>query len=502
MNAATTILVSLCLTGKILVGRANDYNSDDLLAFLLNLHKLHCGEAAICHVTSGNGSHVEPTPAMFPRPCCVPCSCLSTCEAHRNCCPSDQRLWKASEFVTPSSLSDNATKPHRLQDAFNAFIQPQQRDGDEMRGKTARRSKRSNRRNASESLETNMKSLAEELSSTRKTTIISAINKGTYPEHISHFKSNGIDHDYENDAVSRGVETACIRPQLFYRPNTHPDSDAYKMVISCPAELQDAILLEKCMKGQNNENIADVIPVTSKLSGLTYVNKYCLFCNELEQQSTLSFEEWQIQIIDENAEYHHVPLLHPQSIRTLGYKHFFNVHFVRNNPSSMRKCNRYDIISCNQTGFWENYDETIEMVCRDGEDLPIIHTVNYNRMVFKNIACVHCNVPSGFSNGQLNCGYHYKVPIPNRRSRKTLTINYHSAGGFQTLDKEDISGSYIETSVLKVLKPGSCPKGFLAILVSVTMEIRWSVLPCVVKTVKGVPVYRTSSPNLGKLAKR
>ena len=479
MNAGMTILLTLCLTAHLLVGDAVDYDNDDLLAILLDLHKSHCGDAAMCHVT--NGSHVEPSVAMFPRPCCVPCSCLSTCDDHQYCCPSKQNLRKATDFVTPSGSENQAvltTESHRLENAFNTSTIPQRRDGRELSGRNApqsnpRKSKngnapQSNPRNSendAESFETN-RSLGENLPDTTESmqkTKMPAATVKRHHEQTSQFKTDDIDNDFENNAVIHGVETVCIRPQLFYKPNSHPDSVAYKMVVSCPAEFKDAIVVEKCRTGQDNENVADVIPITSKRSGLTYVNKYCLFCNEQEQQPTPSVDEWQIQLIDDNKYYRHRIVPHPQSLMTWVDHHFFNVHFVPKNPSSIDKCNPYDVTSCNQTGFWENYDEAIEMVCRVGEDLPITHFVNGNGLLFKNIACVHCNVPSGFNNSQLFCGY-----TPNfqeHSSRQTLTVNFHSFVGYQTSDKEDISATYIETSVLKNLKSGSCPQGFLVILV-------------------------------------
>ena len=76
MNAGMTILLFLCLIRHCLVGGTVNYDSDELLAILLDLHSLHCGEAAMCHMTNSN--HIEPTVDMWPKPCCVPCSCLST----------------------------------------------------------------------------------------------------------------------------------------------------------------------------------------------------------------------------------------------------------------------------------------------------------------------------------------------------------------------------------------------------------------------------------------
>ena len=355
--------------------------------------------------------------------------------------------------------TDITTETYQLDNMFNTSTEPQQRDGREMNGITV---SQYNNRNHSESRRLPVGKWSDATRALQKSTLPTTTTE-VYRKEISNFKSDNNDNDLEINAVISGLEIACLRPQLLYKPNAHPDSDAYEMVISCPVEFQDAMIAEKCRIGQSHENIADIIPMTSTLSGLTYVNKYCLFCNEREQQSTPSVDEWQIQIIWKRKEYFHIVFLRPQSLMSTINNHFFNVHFLPKNPTVTHKCKLYDVTSCNQTGFWENYDKTIEMICRVGEDLPVIHAVNGNRLLFKNIACVHCNVPSGFNDSHLDCGY--LVKAASTSSRQTLTVNFYSFGGVQTSDKEDISVTYIETSVLRHLKPGSCPKSSIAFLV-------------------------------------
>ena len=52
------------------------------------------------------------------------------------------------------------------------------------------------------------------------------------------------------------------------------------MVTTCPRGFKDEIMNEKCATGVLDVALRDMIPVTSKLSGLTYKNKHCLVCNE------------------------------------------------------------------------------------------------------------------------------------------------------------------------------------------------------------------------------
>ena len=282
------------------------------------------------------------------------------------------------------------------------------------------------------------------------------------PKHnnLSHFKTGNTDAEID------GTETACIRPQLFYKPNVHPDSSAYKMVISCPADFPDALKTKKCKAGQNNTNISDAIPITSKLTGLTYVNKHCLFCNE-PQVSTASCDEWQIQLDDRYTNYRHRIILYPQSLMYWASNYFFNVHFVPKTQSSVKNCITYDVSSCNQTGLWDNYNKSIESVCRHGDDLPITHSVNGNILLFKNIACVHCNAPPDFSDSRLFCAYmsSYTGYPDFQRPRQTLTLYFNGLAALPKPDIEEIPVSYIETSVLDNIPAVSCGQGLLAILV-------------------------------------
>ena len=235
------------------------------------------------------------------------------------------------------------------------------------------------------------------------------------------------------------------------------------MVISCPKDLKDTIIVEKCRAGQSNKNIADVIPITSKLTGLTYVNKYCLLCNEPAVRSKSVVNEWRIHIILHRITFFHTVFMRPQSFMNIVNNHFCNVHFAPKNLTAVHECKLYDVTSCNETGLWENYDYTIEKTCSAGETLPVIHTVDGDRLLFKNIACVLCNVLSGITtDSRLNCG----LPSDSRpRPRRTLSVNYHGFNGSQAADEEDIFVGYIETATLHYLKSDTCPDGQIKLLV-------------------------------------
>ena len=474
MHPWITILIYLCLANYRFITCAVTEDGDVLWSALLDLHSIHCGEIDMCHMTNSN--HIEPSADLFPQPCCVPCSCSATCESNQNCCPFRMRFKSISDVISTPSDTGRETvitsERNRIPNELNTPLEHLQSGSDILKRNNDKRSNQNGKRNHSETLHIakglRAKTWFDNITTVEMTTLSVITAKILYNE-ITSKKYDINDNSSDSTVDYPGVQIACIRPQLFYRLNVHPDSDAYEMVTSCPAEFKDTIIVEKCRAGQSNENIADVIPMTSKLSGLSYVNKYCLFCNEHVQHSK-SVDEWQINIVRQRTTYSHLILHHPQFLITFLSNHFCNVHFVPKNLTALRKCKLYDVISCNKTGLWENYDYTTEKVCNAGEYLPVIHTVNGDTLLFKNIACVLCNIHSGITNvSRLNCLDSFSKP----RSRRILSVNYQSFGGFPASDKEDLSVTYIETASLRDFRSETCPDDSILLLVSFLTNARY-----------------------------
>ena len=441
MHVRTILLLCLCLNEQFEIGRLSDnaQSDNDLLSRLLDLHVQHCGNDVMCHDT--NVTRVE-SPSTFPQPCCIPCSCLSTCGAEQTCCPS------VNNSVPPQDIqSSNAEKPKE----DNAFVTTNNSQNDYEHGWSQPY------RNDTEAREAILRPPSH---SGEASTLYGMENEhntvtpkifGTALAESSDSKLN----NYYN------FKTDCVRPQLFYKPNFHPDSDAYEMIVSCPLGFGDSQVAEKCRNGEEKENIADIVPVTST-SGFTYINKYCLFCNE--QKSTWQGDAWDIQIIDENFVYLHKVYDHPQSLWATNREPFFNIHFVPKNTKSVKKCKLYDVVTCNQTGYWETYDEIIYTVCHNGSELPVISDVNRIPYLFKNIACVHCNSPPDSQNRQpLRCGYYER---PKIHARKTLAVNFNALAEYQNLERTNFDDTYMGDSVPQNIDFGSCPPGLAVILVS------------------------------------
>ena len=75
------------------------------------------------------------------------------------------------------------------------------------------------------------------------------------------------------------------------------DSQASEMVTTCPEWFKDVKIIEKCHAGMENDNILDIIPVTSTLAGMTYANIFYADCNGISANATSKFHDWQPSLV-------------------------------------------------------------------------------------------------------------------------------------------------------------------------------------------------------------
>ena len=366
----TLILTDICFNANTLLDKT-DLDNNAVLTELLDLHQYHCGEAATC----GSSEHVEPSEFRIPAPCCVPCSCLPSCVELQNCCPGSRNRTQTVPMTT-SGLGSTVIENETIE-ADNGMILE--------------------RKNLVTSIRTDE-------------------NESELNEIDELHNGNSTDFDTKDSEVVKMDEIdrankKCTRPQVFYRPNRYLDSSAYMMVTTCP---EDKLSIDKCNAGMDNVELLDMIPVTSKLSGLTYKNKYCLICHEKLQPEHII--DWTAEIVSSGARRERVFLPSIETIKgnlMTAITTLSNMHFVPGDKSLTRPCKASDIISCNQTGLWDNYDELTETLCFHGYHLPIIHKIDKHPLTFKNIACLTCNTGRGMSENSLSCDY-WEDPGQNR----------------------------------------------------------------------------------------
>ena len=58
---------------------------------------------------------------------------------------------------------------------------------------------------------------------------------------------------------------------------------------------------------------------------------------------------------------------------------FGNLHFKPGNEGLTRQCKAYDIITCNQTGLWDVYNDLLKTLCLDGYQLPIMSRIKISK---------------------------------------------------------------------------------------------------------------------------
>ncbi|XP_062588151.1 uncharacterized protein LOC134249802 [Saccostrea cucullata] len=221
-------------------------------------------------------------------------------------------------------------------------------------------------------------------------------------------------------------------PTNFVRLNLLPPS--YAMVISCP---QNSSTLQRfeCENEASAEEILTRPPVTSTRSNVSYVNRPCAYChgeknedlhewsittdNNCAVKGTIfylsSYEE--IFAYARNAScallyvpYYTLPVQmevpSPKAERSrcnntmnkinkniqkacestydLRYRMYTNIFCAMCNPSHPAEQISSKIASCNVTGEWFEYEEDLELACRENPVIDMTHP-------YKNVFCLFCN---------------------------------------------------------------------------------------------------------------
>ena len=307
----TFIFTDICFNVNTLRDET-DFDNNALLTKLLNLHQYHCGEATTC----GISQHVEPSEIVLLVPCCIPCSCLSSCAEKQNCC-LDSRNWTQT---VPTSGRGNTVPENDKNEADNGLII-------ERKDMVSWNRTDDNKPELHETEVLRIENRTHSLLQRTKYSVALKLNE-----------------------IDRANET-CTRAHVLYRPNLYMDYQAYMMIVTCAVGFADKLIVDKCNARMDDVELLNMIPVTSKHIGLTYNNKHCLMCNEKLQAKHMI--EWSAEIVSSGARREHMFLPSPDTIvnnliETVTT--FSNMHFVPGHESLTRHCEANDIISCNQLG--------------------------------------------------------------------------------------------------------------------------------------------------------
>ena len=428
---------------------------EDLLPELLQLQQDYCGDVILC----GDARHVEPDFEMVVMPCCVPCSCLSTCKALDICCPN------YNHSVVENDKNGNETRIETSND----------KEKDKTRTVT---DKDNNTTRTALDDATHESRIGPEDDTSIDLELFHAVVRNSGPNE-AHIESTSTT---EGELVIE-ERLICVRPQIQREQNRYVDSLAYQMIGDCPAALFDTTMGRKCRKGFANVGFNNIVPVTSDASNMTYVNIHCLKCNENTNEE-LKIQYWKPIVTVRVLEYNHQFYKDPDDILLYLLKHgnlngmnTGNVHFLPPNTKLAQQCQLYDVISCNATGLWDVYNRTTEQMCVSGHSMPLIRRIRIGnrRLLFRNVACLYCN-EADESYGKLaikkgsDClRQNILRPIPTFHMVLNLPdLNPLSKPqDFSSL----LSNQYIDAAAALALmqqRKAECPVGYIAFLVSNT----------------------------------
>ena len=169
--------------------------------------------------------------------------------------------------------------------------------------------------------------------------------------------------------------------QYISKGSAYENRDYAWMVSICPSDVADSRNTELCENPGKDDLLETLIPVTDIRTNIHYRNKYCAHCSGLPDSALLV--DWKVEIY--NDIYLNVPddnLL--QKIR----RDKGNIFYRPPDFIMLDYCTigySYSISSCNVTGKWPVYNESLERACAAFID-PFNTT-------YQNYFCYLCNSP-------------------------------------------------------------------------------------------------------------
>ena len=159
------------------------------------------------------------------------------------------------------------------------------------------------------------------------------------------------------------------------------------LVNSCPQDA-DKNITDKCVMAMSPQKHLSSPVVTSKGFPVSYWNTYCALCNG---ESAIDVDEWSLSInCGWFADFNFLSTI--QSIIDLANERDCRFRYQSLTPELVTVCDpdrptmkNWTIGSCNQTGSWRSYDETIEIACHASYEVPY--------RLYKNVFCYMCNPP-------------------------------------------------------------------------------------------------------------
>ena len=172
-------------------------------------------------------------------------------------------------------------------------------------------------------------------------------------------------------------------PNVYAYDGTPKYTARGKQLISrCISSTPDPTIKGLCENPGVERDIESMFPVTDYSTELHYRNQYCALCSNLNSFDRI--KRWDMNIdCEDQLSYTYEYIRHIFKERTC------NVSFIPPNFIPSEPCVPYKIDTCNVTGHWSVYNETLERGCNS-----FIGPFN---LTYKNMFCFLCNIDNSLS---------------------------------------------------------------------------------------------------------
>ena len=157
--------------------------------------------------------------------------------------------------------------------------------------------------------------------------------------------------------------------------------DNFWMVTKCTNSTLSDLRTELCENPGRDGTLESITPVSDPSTGVHYRNKHCAFCTGEPVDRNLI--RWKIKINND-----HYIALPDRNLLTKIREQKGNIFFIPPEYLFVESCKwpTYSITTCNETGLWSEYNETIEMACH-----AFVDPFNFT---YQNYFCFLCNSPA------------------------------------------------------------------------------------------------------------
>ena len=186
------------------------------------------------------------------------------------------------------------------------------------------------------------------------------------------------------DIQSTSTLQTCIYPQYKeYGQTNLTAKHSYYMFTNCATDFTDSDIINKCTSDQRDVDLFDIYlyaPVSHINKTIVYKNIYCAICNH-EKESNV--DSWEAYVFCNNGTpFMKTPSNYRELLQELQSSQMCNIRFSHRSRH-FEKCNWGEYSRCNQTGYWTNYNQTIDHACNN-------YTSVYMGQ-YRNVFCYICN---------------------------------------------------------------------------------------------------------------